>query len=43
MDILETIAALDLKVARCRQIMESIKVGNQLCNLVCCIGDASPS
>ena len=26
MDILETIAALDLKVAKCRQLMESLKV-----------------
>ena len=26
MDILETVAALDLKVAKCRQLMESMKV-----------------
>ena len=30
MDILETIAAWDLKVARCRQLMESMNVCNQL-------------
>ena len=30
MDILETIADLDLAVARCRQLMESMKVCNQL-------------
>ena len=28
MDIMETIAARDLKVARCRQLMESMKVCN---------------
>ena len=30
MDILECIAALDFKVARCRQLMESMKVCNLL-------------
>ena len=30
MDILETIAALGLNVARCRQLMESMKV--HVCN-----------
>ena len=30
MDILETVAALDLKVARCRQLMESMKAFNRL-------------
>ena len=30
MDILETIAAVDLKVARCRQLMESMEVCNLL-------------
>ena len=28
MDILETVASRDLKVARCRQLMESMKVSN---------------
>ena len=30
MDILQTVAACDLKVARCRQLLESMKVSNYL-------------
>ena len=32
-DILETIAALDLKVARCRQLMKSMKICNKVIEL----------